>query len=536
MRLPEYGRALPAFVVAFVLVATDGRTSGPTPSGWMGSDIGGPAAAGAANIEGDTVTIRGGGSDIWHFADQFYFLHQIVTGDVEIVAQVKDLSAADPWAKAGVMIRQSLASGSPHTSMLGTVGNGWVSEIRPSSDGWTNESSGPGGATPGWVRVVRTGDLLQAYHSDDGSTWSLVGSESIAMPAAVYVGLAVSGHDADGGTATATFRNVEIRAASSEQNQPPTVSIISPASGTGFSAPATITIAAVASDPDGTVDGVDFFAGSQLVGSAATSPYSFTLSDVPAGNYTLTAVARDDRGATGTSSSVVATVTVTATVTTPSSPTTRVVFDPSQDHATVTSYDVSLRLAGQPTSAAPMASLDIGKPSVVDGEISADISALVDALPSGSYLRRCQCNRTWRDLSELALSRVREVDHGVSQTRARLCQLWRGSTASSKRPTLSPLATPLSTRARTCRSWRVARSIWPAIVWPPSEPAIFRERLSAETGLNQMPGGAIAVSGLPFALTRGNDRLPRMGSGLGWGDRLRGSHAPSTLSALRQAG
>lgn len=92
-------------------------------------------------------------------------------------------------------------------------------------------------------------------------------------------------------------------------NIPPSVSITAPANNTNYAtAPATITINATATDADGTVSQVAFYNGSTLLGTDATSPYSYTWSNVGTGSYTLTAVATDNGGATGTSSPVIVTV------------------------------------------------------------------------------------------------------------------------------------------------------------------------------------------------------------------------------------
>ena len=85
-------------------------------------------------------------------------------------------------------------------------------------------------------------------------------------------------------------------------NQPPTVAITSPQSGATFTAPASITINATASDSDGSIARVEFYNGSTLLGSDTSSPYSFTWTNVPAGNYSLTARAFDNAGASTTSS------------------------------------------------------------------------------------------------------------------------------------------------------------------------------------------------------------------------------------------
>ena len=91
-------------------------------------------------------------------------------------------------------------------------------------------------------------------------------------------------------------------------NQAPSVSLTSPTSGATFTEPATISLQATASDPDGTVVQVDFTQGGTLLGSATASPYSIAWSNVAAGSYTLTAVATDDQGASTTSSPVTITV------------------------------------------------------------------------------------------------------------------------------------------------------------------------------------------------------------------------------------
>jgi Bacterial Ig domain len=163
-------------------------------------------------------------------------------------------------------------------------------------------------------------------------------------------------------------------------NQLPTVAITSPIAGQSFTAPASLTIAATASDTDGTIARVDFYVGTQLVATDSTSPYSASWTNVAAGSYSLTALARDNAG--GTRRSVAVAVTVTSTAPSP----TTVVFVPSADHNTsVTSYIVALYRAADPVTASPVATRDIGKPAIVNGEISVVISTLVDPLPTGSY-------------------------------------------------------------------------------------------------------------------------------------------------------
>ena len=89
-------------------------------------------------------------------------------------------------------------------------------------------------------------------------------------------------------------------------NVPPSVAITSPTNGATFAAPWSGTIRAAVSDSDGTVSKVDFFAGATRLGTVAnpsTTP-TFTATNLTAGNYTLTAVATDNGGASTTSSNV----------------------------------------------------------------------------------------------------------------------------------------------------------------------------------------------------------------------------------------
>ncbi len=540
------------------------------PAPWRHRDVGSPARAGSATSpSAGSFTVKGGGEAIWGNADQFHYVYQAVQGNTEIVARVASLQVLHDGTKAGVMIRESMNAGARHASMFATGSKGWSFQYRDVTDGLSFTSPGPGGNAPGWVRLVRAGHVFTAYRSSDGQAWSLVGSETIAMSSAVYVGLAVSSRvatattsatftnvavktptlganepprisiaspssgatysapasmvvtasasdsdgavtrvdiyqgsrllksdttvpywvdlsglsagtyplsaiarDNDGATTTsavvtitvrsgtnqlpsvsvsapasgASFTapaNIPIQAAASDsdgrvarvefyrgtaligsdsaapfavtwigapagtytltarafdddgasrtsagvsvsvrsaQNQLPTVSVTSPSAGSAFTAPASVTISATAGDADGTIVGVDFYVGSQIVGTDTTSPYSASWTNVPAGSYSLTARARDNSGSTRTSGAVA--VTVNGTATRP----TRVVFVPSADHANnVTSYAVAIYRASDPVTASPVATRNLGKPAVVGGEISVDISTLVNPLPAGTY-------------------------------------------------------------------------------------------------------------------------------------------------------
>ncbi|MGB2717932.1 MAG: Ig-like domain-containing protein [Vicinamibacterales bacterium] len=464
-------------MATFTNVTVSGPATTPPPpsSAWTNRDVGSPALAGRSSESNGTFSVTGAGSDIWESSDQFQFMYQLVDGDLEIVARLNDLEYAHAWSKGGVMIRQSLSASAAHAFMAGTPGKGWAFQRRPVSGGISVHSPGSFATPPGWVRLVRQGDLFTAYESTNGTNWVIVGTETIPMASSVYVGLAVTSHNT-GMTSTATFTNVAIKRSTSSTNASPSVTLLAPANGTTYSAPGAVTFSASASGSNGSITKVGFYANGDIVATDTTSPYSVTWGPVPAGTYNLYAVATDDKGATGTSATVTVTVgsstnspptsaitspangatfiapatitiaasasdsngsitrvdflrgstlissdtsapysvtwnnvaagtysltavaydnggastasaavSVNVTTTTTVTPTT-LMFAPSADHATmVTSYSVALRRSTDSVSATPVATKNLGKPSPVNNEISVDISDIVNPLAAGSY-------------------------------------------------------------------------------------------------------------------------------------------------------
>ena len=220
------------------------------------------------------------------------------------------------------------------------------------------------------VDFYRGSTLLYSDTSSPyGYTWTNVASGSYQLTAVA--------RDNDGATRTSAAAGVTV---STTPNQLPTVSITNPIAGRSFTAPASLTITAAASDSDGTIARVDFYAGSQLIASDTSSPYQAAWSNVAAGSYSLTAVARDNRGGTRTSSAVA--VSITGVAPRP----TRVAFTASGNHATsVTSYTVAIYRGADPVTASPVATRNLGKPTPVGGDITVDISTLVNPLPAGTY-------------------------------------------------------------------------------------------------------------------------------------------------------
>ncbi len=168
---------------------------GPLPPPWQHQDIGAVGISGDANYEGASATfsVSGAGVDIWSTADSFHYVFQSVSGDCEIIARVTSITETGPWAKAGVMIRESIAPGAPNAYIALTSQNGVEYQWRDTGGGPSSYVPGTFASAPSWLRLTRTNSAFNAYYSDDGANWFQVGnSVPIVMSSNTVVGLAVS--------------------------------------------------------------------------------------------------------------------------------------------------------------------------------------------------------------------------------------------------------------------------------------------------------------------------------------------------------
>ena len=144
-------------------------------------------------------------------SDSFYFVRQPLTGNGSITVRVTSLTglysthpglaaaggspSADmapgvqPWAKAGIIIKASTARGSAYAAMMVTGTHG----VRMQWD-FTHDAGGLAGtvsaASPRWLRLTRTGDVISGYDSSDGVHWTLVGTATLTgFPATAQGGL-----------------------------------------------------------------------------------------------------------------------------------------------------------------------------------------------------------------------------------------------------------------------------------------------------------------------------------------------------------
>jgi len=164
-----------------------------------------------------TYTMTASGADIWAVngveADEFHFAYKTLTGIGSIVARVQSIDNTNAWAKAGVMIRESLSPDSAHAFAAITPANGVAAQGRPSTGGTSFNTNQSGIAAPYWVKLERSvSGNFTVYHSANGTNWQQVTGatpQNIPMGSNVYVGLALTSTDA-ALTCQAVFSNVTI--------------------------------------------------------------------------------------------------------------------------------------------------------------------------------------------------------------------------------------------------------------------------------------------------------------------------------------
>ena len=156
-----------------------------------------------------TITLSAAGADIWEVADEFRYAHKRLNGDGAIVARMDSIANTDPWAKGGVMIRNTLDPGSRFAAVYITPGNGCRFQARKVTIGLAVSDSNPTDVTtpeqlaiqaPYWVKLERSGDEFNGYYSDDPATgWTAMAwnPQTITMTGSVYIGLALTSHSPD---------------------------------------------------------------------------------------------------------------------------------------------------------------------------------------------------------------------------------------------------------------------------------------------------------------------------------------------------
>jgi hypothetical protein len=177
---------------------------------------------GASSVQHDrpAVPIGPGGEPV---TDTFYFLHRPLAANGSITVSVSALTegvaparqpTVVPWAKAGLIIKDSTRPGSPYAAIMITGSHG----VRMQHD-YVNDTPGLPGpvstASVRWLRLDRSGETITGYDSTDGTHWTTVATVHLTgLGPTVQGGLFVASPDAVQGigtvpsAATAVFGHV----------------------------------------------------------------------------------------------------------------------------------------------------------------------------------------------------------------------------------------------------------------------------------------------------------------------------------------
>ncbi|MBV9614879.1 MAG: hypothetical protein JO031_05395, partial [Ktedonobacteraceae bacterium] len=260
------------------------------PAPWQSTDVGSPLMAGTADYapSSQTFYVDGAGADVYGANDQFRYVYQPLNGDGTIVARLRYQTNSSPWAKAGIMIKESTTTGSkyvdalttpnvsPNTPNINGVGctpNGCNSPLPPvtPSVGYgvrmqynftgektvTSPAALAGYSSPNeWLKLQRSGNTFTSWYSVDGKTWTLIGSTNLAMNANATIGLFVNSHNI-GQYSTVAFDNVQVTTPASNPIPAPWLDtdVGSPAiSGSASYANNTFTVKGAGTDIYGTSD------------------------------------------------------------------------------------------------------------------------------------------------------------------------------------------------------------------------------------------------------------------------------------------
>ena len=166
---------------------------GELPGPWSSDDIGSVRHPGGAEFRGNAFQVWSSGTNVLADSDSCHFVFKPVRGTSELVARVTKVQLTDPWARAGLMMRESLAANSRNVFLAVTAARGGVFQWRERLGEETSATLDRAMSVPYWLKLKREGNVFTALKSPNAKQWVVV--ERLTMSAAkdLYVGLAVVG-------------------------------------------------------------------------------------------------------------------------------------------------------------------------------------------------------------------------------------------------------------------------------------------------------------------------------------------------------
>lgn len=168
-----------------------GRVQAELPAPWANEEVGSVSHAGSVAYRAGVFRVRSSGTNTLGTEDSCHFVFKQVSGTSEVIARVTKVQLTDPWARAGLMIRESLAAGSRNVFLSVTAARGGVFQWRERLGEETSVTLDRSFAVPCWLKLKREGSKFTAFRSRNGSQWALVDKVTMSATKDLYVGMAV---------------------------------------------------------------------------------------------------------------------------------------------------------------------------------------------------------------------------------------------------------------------------------------------------------------------------------------------------------
>jgi hypothetical protein len=173
-----------------------------------GTDIGTVGINGNLDENNGLYTVSGSGYDVWNGTDECFFFNAPFQGDGSISIRLLSQTNTFQWAKAGLMIRDSLDPDSSHALLAVTPENGMAFQNRPTTSALSNHNDAGAYSFPEWLKLERIGTTITAFRSSDGINWNPLGSTNPVMSGNDHIGMFITCHN-NGALSEATFDHLE---------------------------------------------------------------------------------------------------------------------------------------------------------------------------------------------------------------------------------------------------------------------------------------------------------------------------------------
>ena len=164
------------------------------PSPWKFNDIN--ENVGSAVFENKTFTVKAMGVDIWNKSDQFGFLNVDTLNSQSISARIKSQINTDPWAKAGLMFRETADASSSFVLLMVSPSNGIHLQYRDGTGNDCADISYGNYTLPVYLKLDKTDSTFVSYKSSNGINWTTLGVyQNKTFNKVFKLGLAVNSHN-----------------------------------------------------------------------------------------------------------------------------------------------------------------------------------------------------------------------------------------------------------------------------------------------------------------------------------------------------